>query len=157
MIFANPSAPMNAQSSSSCSLEFLRVKVFLFRRPTPLEMLDFNKTSYTDFVLARNEFLKLVGDPNESLRLIIVNYMFNCTFRMKKTLLESLRNKKKPFVGSISEKTTYSVFVLARSEFLRYIAVVNESLRLIILYYMLKYTFSIKTTLLESLRDQKNP
>ena len=33
----------------------------------------------------------------------------------------------------------------------------NESLRLIILYYMLKYTFGIKTTLLQSLRNQKDP
>ena len=74
MIFANSSAPMNAQSSSSCSLEFLRVKVFVFR-PTPLEMLDFNKTSYTDFVLARNEFLKLVGAPNESLKLLTIYYI----------------------------------------------------------------------------------
>ena len=30
MIFANSSAPMNAQSSSSCSLEFLRVKCLFF-------------------------------------------------------------------------------------------------------------------------------
>ena len=44
--------------------------------------------------LARNEFLKLVGAPNESLRIIIIYYMFKYTFGIKTTLLESLRNKK---------------------------------------------------------------
>ena len=54
-------------------------------------------------------------------------------------------------------KTSYNDFVLARSEFLRHIGALNESLRLIIIYYMCKYSFGIKTTLLESLRCQKSP
>ena len=36
MIFANSSAPMNAQSSSSCSLEFLLVKCLSFSSKSPL-------------------------------------------------------------------------------------------------------------------------
>ena len=35
MIFVNSSAPMNAQSSSSCSLEFLRVKSLSFSSKSP--------------------------------------------------------------------------------------------------------------------------
>ena len=54
-----------------------------------------------------------------------------------------------------SGKTTYNEFVLARIEFLRRIGAPNESLRLNIIYYMFKYIFGIKTTLLESLSNQK--
>ena len=50
-------------------------------------MLDFGKTTYNDFVLARIEFLKHIGVPNESLRLIIIYYMFKYTFGIKTTLL----------------------------------------------------------------------
>ena len=42
-----------------------------------------------------------------------------------------------------------------QSEFLRFVASANESLRIIILYYMLKYTFGITTTLLQSLFSKK--
>ena len=57
-------------------------------------MLDFGKTSYTDFVLARNEFLRLVGAITESLGNIIIYYMFGYTFGIKTTLL--LRSEKSP-------------------------------------------------------------
>ena len=67
-------------------------------------MLDFGKTSYTDFVFARNEFLSLVGAPTESVSLIIIYYTFEYTFGIKTTLLESLRGQKKPFKGSILAK-----------------------------------------------------
>ena len=59
-------------------------------------MLDFGKTSSTDFVLARNEFLRLVGSPNESLILLIIYYMFKYSFGIKTTFLESLWSPKKP-------------------------------------------------------------
>ena len=59
-------------------------------------MLDFDKTSYTDFVLARNEILRLVGALTESLSLIIIYYTFEYTFGIKKTLLESLQSEKSP-------------------------------------------------------------
>ena len=57
-------------------------------------MLDFGKTSYTDFVLARNEFLRLAEAPTESLSLIIIYYTFEYTFDIKTTLLESLWSQK---------------------------------------------------------------
>ena len=44
-----------------------------------------------------------------------------------------------------------------RGEFLRLVRSTNESLRLITIYYSIKLTFGIKTTLLESLRCQKKP
>ena len=53
-------------------------------------MIDFDKTSYTDFALAQNEFLTLVDVPTESLSLIIIYYTFEYTFGFKTTLLESL-------------------------------------------------------------------
>ena len=57
-------------------------------------MLDFDKTSYKDLVFAEGEFLRLVGVPNEPLRLIIIYYMFEYTFGMNITLLESFRYQK---------------------------------------------------------------
>ena len=62
-------------------------------------MLDFNKTNYTDFVFARNEFLSLVGAQNECLSIIIIYYTFEYTFGIKTTLLESLRRQKSPLKG----------------------------------------------------------
>ena len=59
-------------------------------------MLDFGKTSYTDFVLARNEFLRHVGAPTESRGIIIIYYMYGYTFGIKTTFLESLRSQKSP-------------------------------------------------------------
>ena len=45
---------------------------------------------------------------------------------------------KKPIDGSVSAKLVIMT-VLARSEFLRPVGAPNESLRLIIIYYMFKY------------------
>ena len=59
-------------------------------------MIDFDKTSYTDFALAQNEFLTLVDAPTESLSLIIIYYTFEYTFGFKTTVLESLRSQKSP-------------------------------------------------------------
>ena len=53
-------------------------------------MLDFGKTSYEDLVFVRSDFIRLVGAPNESLRLIIIYYMFKYSFRIKTSFLESL-------------------------------------------------------------------
>ena len=63
---------------------------------------------------------------------------------------------KNPFKGSIG-KTSYKDLIFARGEFFRLVRAQNESLRVIIIYYMFKYTFGIITTLLESLRSQKDP
>ena len=56
--------------------------------------LYFGKTSYNDLVFERNEFLRLVRAPNESLILIIIYYMFKYSVGIKTTLLESLRSQK---------------------------------------------------------------
>ena len=52
-------------------------------------------------------------------------------------------------------KTSYKDLVFARCEFLWLVGAPNESLRLIIIYYMIKCTFGIKRTLIESLRSEK--
>ena len=98
----------------------------------------------------------MFGAPNESLRLIIIYYMFKYTVGIKTTLLESLQNQKSPLKLDLG--TTYQKdFVFARSDFLRLIGAQNESLRRIIIQYMFKYSCRIKTTLLESLQSQKSP
>ena len=58
-------------------------------------MLDFGKTTYKDLVFARGAFLRFIGAPNESLRLIIIYYLFKYSFRVKISLVESLGTKKK--------------------------------------------------------------
>ena len=52
----------------------------------------------------RGEFLRFFGHPNESLRLIIIFYMFKYMFGNKTTVLESHRGPKKLVNGSISVK-----------------------------------------------------
>ena len=60
----------------------------------------------------------MFGASNESLRLIIIYYMFKYIFGIKTTLLESLSNKKKKLLrldlGTICQKD----LVFARSDFL---------------------------------------
>ena len=45
----------------------------------PLEA-RFGQTNYKDLVFARGELLRFFGSPNESLRLIIIYYIFKYTF-----------------------------------------------------------------------------
>ena len=75
-----------------------------------------------------------VGAPNESLRLIIY-YMFKYSFRIKTSLLESLRNQKTSLKAHLG-KTSNKDLVFARGEFLSVVGAQNESLRLIIIYYI---------------------
>ena len=84
-----------------------------------------------------------------------MKYMFKYSFRIKKSFLESLRSQKTLWTLELG-KTFYKYSHLARIEFFRFFAALNESLRLVIIYYMFKYKFWIKTTLLESLRNQKS-
>ena len=60
----------------------------------------FSRTSYKDFVLARSEFLRHIGAPNESLRLIIMYYTSN-THLGSKNFAGATSVPKKPFKGSI--------------------------------------------------------
>ena len=69
------------------------------------------------------------------------------------TLLESLRNQNTHFRARFRQ-TSYKDLVFARGEFLSVVGGQNESLRIILMYYMFKYGFGITTTFLESLRSQ---
>ena len=102
----------------------------------------------------RGEFFRLFGCPNESISLIITYYTFKYKFSIETTLLVPLRSQKilqKYDFG----KTSYNHFVLARNEILRLVGAPNKFLRHIIIYYMFKYLFGIKTALLESNRSKK--
>ena len=67
-------------------------------------MLDFGKTSYKDLVFAGSDFIRFVVAPNESLRLNIFYYMFKYSFRIKTSLLESLRSEKTPLIDRFRQK-----------------------------------------------------
>ena len=108
-----------------------------------------------DLVFARIEFLRLIGAQNKSLRFIIIYYMLKYTFGITTTLLESLRSKKNPIKGSIQAILVIRTQFFAREDFLRLDGAQNKSIRLIIIYYIFKYTFGIKTTLLVSFRSKK--
>ena len=69
-------------------------------------------------------------------------------FQMGTTLLESLRSQKTHFRGRFRQ-TSCKDIVFARGEFLSVVRAKNESLRIILMYYMFKYLFGITTTLLE--------
>ena len=62
------------------------------------------KPDYKHLIIAGSEFLKLVGPPNESLRLIIIYYIFKYTFVIKKNVSRVTLEPKKPFKGSITAK-----------------------------------------------------
>ena len=54
------------------------------------------------------------------------------------------------------DKTSYKYLEFAGSEFSRLVGPPNESIILILIYYVVKYSFGIKTTLVESLRSQES-
>ena len=83
-----------------------------------------------DLVFARSAFLRFVGAPNESLRLIIILWQQNNFGRVTS-------DPKKPIKGSISRKIGYKDLVFVRGEFLWFVGAPNGSLRLIIIYYKL--------------------
>ena len=80
----------------------------------------------------RGEFLRLVRAQNESLRLIIIYYMYKYTFVIKTTLLESLRSQNTHFRARFRQ-TIYKDLVFARGEFLSVVGAQNEFVRLIII------------------------
>ena len=53
--------------------------------------------------------------------------------------------------------SSYKDLVFAQSDFISLVGALNESIRLITIYYMFKNSFRIKTRLLESLWSQKKP
>ena len=95
----------------------------------------FRHTNYKDLVFARGEFLSVVGAQNESLRIILMYYMFKYWFGITTTWLDSLRSQNTHFRARFRQ-TSYKDLVFARCEFLSVIGDQNESIRLIIVYYI---------------------
>ena len=79
--------------------------------------------------------------------------MFKYWFEITTTLLDSLRSQNTHFRARIRQ-TSYNDLVCARVEFLSVLGAQNQSLWIILMYYMFKYWFGITTTLIESLRSQ---
>ena len=98
----------------------------------------FRQTSYNDLVFARGEFLSVVGAQNESLRIILMSYMFKYLFGITTTLLESLRSQNTQ-IRARFRQTSYNDLVFARGEFLSVVGAQNESLRIILMSYTFKY------------------
>ena len=87
-------AEVALDQSSACSLGSESVRGSSAKLAATRAGLYFGKTSYNDLLFARNEFLRLVGVPNESLILIIIYYVFKYSVGIKTTSLESLRSQK---------------------------------------------------------------
>ena len=51
----------------------------------------------------RSEFSRLVGPPNEYIRLIIIYYVVKYSFGIKKTLVESLRSQERRLKARVKE------------------------------------------------------
>ena len=83
-------------------------------------------------------------------------YLFKYTFGSKTTLLDSHRSQK-ALQRLDYGKTSYKDLVYARGEFLMFFGALNVFLRLIMIYDQFKYSFRIKTILLELHRSQKSP
>ena len=86
----------------------------------------------------RGELLSVVRAQNESLRIILMYYIFKYLFGITTTLLDSLRIQNTQFRARFRH-TNYKDLVFARGEFLRVVGSQNESLRIILMYYMFKY------------------
>ena len=82
-----------------------------------------------------HHLIRLVGAPNESLRLIIIYYLFKYSFGNTTTLLGSLRSQNTHFRARFRQ-TGFKDLVFVRAEFLSVVGAQNESLRLIIIYYI---------------------
>ena len=82
--------------------------------------------------------------------------MFEYTFWIRTNLLESLRNQKSPLKAQFRHNLSKGLSFM-HSDFLRLFGAQNESLRLIIIQYMFKYSCRINKTLLESLWSKKSP
>ena len=81
----------------------------------------------------RSDLIRLVGAPNESLRVIIIYYSCKYSFRITISLLESLRSQKTRLKARFRE-TSYKDLVFARGEFLSVVGAQNECLIHIIIY-----------------------
>ena len=101
-------------------------------------------------------FLRFFESPIESLRFIILDYMFQYTFTITTTLLESLGSQKSLLMVQFRQNQFYRLCFNAKW-FLTLLGAPNEFLRLIKVHYTFKYSFRIKTMLLHILRNQRSP
>ena len=113
------------------------------RRQNTYFTARFSQTSYKDLVFAGGEFLSVVAAQNESLRVILMYYMFKYRLGMTTTFLETLRSKNTHFRARFRQPgykdLGFRDLVFARGEFLTVVAAQNKSLRNILMYYMFKY------------------
>ena len=79
--------------------------------------------------------MSVVGAQNGSLRIILMYYMFKYWFGITTTLLESIRSQNTQIKARFRQ-TSYKDLVFARGKFLSVVGGQNESLRLIIIYYI---------------------
>ena len=93
----------------------------------------FRQTCYNDLVFERGESLSVFGAQNESVRIILMYYIFNKWFGITKTLLESLRSQNTHFRARFRQ-TSFKDLIFARGKFLSVVGAQNESPRLIIIY-----------------------
>ena len=77
----------------------------------------FRQTCYKDLVFARGKLLSVVGAQNESLRIILMSYMFKYLFGITTTLLESLQSENTQFRARFRH-TNYKDLVFGRGEYL---------------------------------------
>ena len=82
--------------------------------------------------------------------------MFKYWFRIKTSLQESL-GAKKPVLKLDLGKASYKDLVFARGEFLSVIGAQNESLRIILMYYMYKYWLGSHNNLARLTSEPKYP
>ena len=69
-------------------------------------------------------FFSVVGGQKESLRIILMYYMFKYLFGITTTLLESLRRQNTHF-RALFRQTSYKELVFARVEFLSVVGAQN--------------------------------
>ena len=90
----------------------------------------------------RGECFSVVGGENESLRIILMYYMFKYRFEIARTLLESLRSQNTQFRDRFRQ-TCYKDLVFARGQFLSVVGAQNEYLRLIIICYIKSHIWDL--------------
>ena len=115
----------------------------------------FRQTSYKDLVFGRGEFLSVVRAQNVSLRTILMFYMFKYWFGITTTLLESLRSQNTHFRARFRQ-TIYTDLVFVRGEILNLVGSQNESLTIIIMYYI-KIQISDLNNFARFTSEQKKP
>ena len=98
----------------------------------------FRQTSYKDLVFARGEFFKCCWSSKWVPTNILMYYMFKYWFGITTTLLELLRSQSTHFRARFRQ-TSYKDLVFARCEFFSVVGGQNESLWIILMYYMFKY------------------